>query len=87
MDRGGVFRPPWLEALATNGIASAIAFGHEGCGGQAFRQVVDLPLGILGEPLVDGKKLLQRSVRVVIGAVVHALKWTRPCFIPQVATA
>lgn len=57
----------------------SLAFGGTCRGRQAFCQVSNLPLGILGEPLVDGKKLLRRSVRIVIGVVVHAFKWTRPC--------
>jgi hypothetical protein len=59
------------------------SFRHTSTGGQALRQVLDLPFRVFGKPLVQRKKLLHRSLRVVIGAVVHAFKWTRPCFVAQ----
>lgn len=58
-------------------IDSAIAFDCVSPCGQALRQVVDLPLGIPAEPLVEGDELLKGNVRVVVRVVVHAFQWTR----------
>jgi hypothetical protein len=47
------------------------SFSHTSTGGRALRQVLDLPFRVFGKPLVERKKLLHRSPRVVVGVVVH----------------